>query len=201
MSTEDDRIWVDALAGRSPAHGAPAPRNEGELLRGALRARQPGAAADAPPAQNTPAQGARAETLIARAARDGLIGADGAPPLRQGRRKVPAWRPLLAAAALACVAIGIAWQLHTPSGMDTLRGASAPIVRLTARDPADLKRTILGELRRAGVEANGYEALGVEGIDADLPQPLSPAVRRVLVSHRIPEPRDGVLRIEIRELR
>ena len=65
-------------------------------------------------------------------------------------------------------------------------------------DPAALKQTLLRELRAAGAEATGYEALDVQGIDAELPLPLSEAIRQVLRAHDIPEPDDGVLRIEIR---
>jgi hypothetical protein len=53
-------------------------------------------------------------------------------------------------------------------------------------------------LRAAGVEATGYEALGVHGIDADLPRPITSETRRVLQQFSLPEPADGVLRIEIR---
>ena len=87
----------------------------------------------------------------------------------------------------------------SPEPLVVREGVSAP-VQLQARDPAALKRQIVEELRAAGVEATGYETLGVHGIDADLPQPLTPAVRSVLARHEVPEPADGVLRIEIREL-
>lgn len=45
---------------------------------------------------------------------------------------------------------------------------------------------LLDELRAAGVRATGYDQLGVEGIDADLPKPVPPRVRDVLTRHRRP---------------
>ena len=56
---------------------------------------------------------------------------------------------------------------------------------------------ILDELRAAGVRATGYEQLGVEGIDASLPEPVSPRVREVLTRHHLSVPSNGVLKIEI----
>jgi hypothetical protein len=47
------------------------------------------------------------------------------------------------------------------------------------------------------VQANGYAQLGINGIDADLSLPVSSDVQRVLMSHRIPAPTDGALRLEI----
>jgi hypothetical protein len=56
---------------------------------------------------------------------------------------------------------------------------------------------ILDELRAAGVRATGYDQLGIEGIDADLPEPMPPQVRDVLTRHHLSVPTNGVLRIEI----
>lgn len=47
------------------------------------------------------------------------------------------------------------------------------------------------------MHATGYEQLGVEGIDANLPTPVPPQVRAVLTRHRLGVPDNGVLRIEI----
>jgi len=71
------------------------------------------------------------------------------------------------------------------------------IVRIQSADPIALKRMLLDELRAAGIEATGYERLGVQGIDADLPQPLPENVRAILNRHGIEAPRDGTLQIEI----
>ena len=49
----------------------------------------------------------------------------------------------------------------------------------------------------AGVQANGYEQLGVIGIDADLPRPLTAEARAALDKHRLAAPANGILRIEI----
>ena len=71
------------------------------------------------------------------------------------------------------------------------------IARLTSVDPRALRSRIIDELRAAGVQASGYEQLGVEGIDAELPRPVPDAVRGVLEEHSVPVPDNGLLRIEI----
>jgi hypothetical protein len=53
------------------------------------------------------------------------------------------------------------------------------------------------ELRAAGVQAEGYEQLGVNGVDAELPRPVPVEVRAVLERHHIPVPTDGALRVQI----
>ncbi|HEX5160659.1 MAG TPA: hypothetical protein VFV88_02995 [Steroidobacteraceae bacterium] len=182
MSASDDLEWLDALAGRdtrpSPAH------REAMVLRAALRA---GAA----PATPVPtADLAREASLLARAARAGLI--DAAP-----RR--PRWPLPLAAGVLLMLGAAVLVQmLRLTPPTTVVRGDDDGVVHITATNPAELKRRILDELRAAGVDATGYEALNVHGIDADLPTPLPPQVGRVLATHDIPVPADGVLRIEIR---
>jgi hypothetical protein len=184
MNSDDDQIWFDALAGREPASSATA--REARALRAALHS------------VNTPVgnvrtirDATREEALIARATQEGVIRA--AP-----RRRPMSWQLPLAASVLMIVAAGIVLQLRTPPDTAIMRGNEDGIVRLEAVDAAALKRQILAELRTAGVNATGYEALGVHGIDADLSLPLSFEVQRVLAAHGIPEPADGVLRIEIR---
>lgn len=182
---DDDRAWADALAGR--ATGTSPTRREAEVLRAALN----GAPALPAAVAGDKLDAARREArLVRRAVDEGLI----SPP-----RRAPRWQLPLAASVLLVVAAGIVFQQQrTADTRDVLRGAEAGIVRLTAADPARLERDLLTELRAAGIDATGYEALGVHGIDADLPLPLAPAVRRVLDAHGIPAPADGVLRIEIR---
>lgn len=190
MSTDLDNDWLDGLAGRGEAPASPA-HAEGKALRGMLQAHlvQQSAAERATTASIATPDRLRERALIERARREGLLGT------RAG------WRPLLIAAGIAIVAVGIVWQTFMrPETVVVREGAAAP-VQLQARDPAALKRQIVEELRAAGIAATGYEALDVHGIDADLPQPLTVEVRRVLEKHGIPAPSDGVLRIEIREAR
>lgn len=211
MTGSDDHNWFEALAGRKPgvpeAGGADAraARAEGNMLRSALREMH----LHAPRAtEDTGTDAAREESLIARAVREGLIErpvpatfAAGRPArLPQHRhRRFEGWRPLLAAAALAFLGVGIAWMVRGPGDAEVVRGAVDGVVRLEAVDPVELQQRVLTGLRGAGVEATGYEALGVYGIDADLPRPLPAAVAQLLESHGIPAPADGVLRVEIRE--
>jgi hypothetical protein len=108
---------------------------------------------------------------------------------------------MLIAAALAVLAVGVVWQTFMRPETEVVREGAAAAVQLQARDPVALKRQIIDELKAAGVTATGYESLGTQGIDADLPLPLTPQVRGVLAKHGIAAPADGVLRIEIREAR
>jgi len=180
---ESDIEWLDALAGREAPESAT--RREAQALRAALRSPAPAAITAEPPNL------AREAQLIARAVEEKLI-APG-PPLRRSRWLLP-----IAAGVLLTFSAGILLQYQQQSTQpEVVRGDDA-VVRIAADDPAALKHRILRELRAAGVEATGYEALGAYGIDAELPLPLSDAVKRVLESHHIPEPADGVLRVEIR---
>jgi hypothetical protein len=102
------------------------------------------------------------------------------------------------AAALAVAVLLLAWNLrpaNTPEGAVT--ATPDGVVHLTAADPSTLRQKIVTDLRAAGVEANGYEQLGIIGIDAELPRPLTPPVRQVLDQHRIPAPSSGALRVNI----
>lgn len=190
MSTDDDKDWLDALGGR--AHKIEnAAQAEGQVLREMVRAQlaQQADVERATTASIAARDPMRERALIERARRAGLLTS------RAG------WTPRLIAAAIAMVAVGVVWQSFIEPQTPTVRGEVAAPVQLQANDPAALKRLIVDELRAAGVQATGYEAFDIQGIDADLPRPLTPEVRRVLARHDIPEPADGVLRIEIREKR
>jgi hypothetical protein len=190
MSTDSDQDWLDALGGRVRAIENAA-QAEGQVLREMLRSQveQQANAERATTASIVTPDPMRERALIERARREGLLNSRAS------------WTPMLIAAAIAMVAVGIVWQSFMKPQTAVVRGEVAAPVQMQASDPAALKRQIVDELRAAGVQATGYEALDVQGIDADLPRPLTPEVRRVLARHDIPEPADGVLRIEIREKR
>jgi hypothetical protein len=108
----------------------------------------------------------------------------------------------LLAAVMAVAVLALAWNLRPPSDaspapFDVVNGT----VRVTAPDPRALKQQIVADLASAGVQANGYEQLGVVGIDADLPRPVTAEARAVLDKHRIAAPPNGILRIEIAKSR
>ena len=188
MNADDDQDWLDALAGREQTPSATV--REALVLRAALREREHPAAQFEPGRQDS----RRENALIAQAVREGIMAP---PPRATTRRWRTGWQLPLAASVLLLFGAGIFINQYW-STPPVVRGDEAGIVRLQAADPAALKREILAQLRAAGVDAAGYETLGVYGIDADLAQPLTPAVRDVLATYRIAEPPDGVLRIEIR---
>ena len=104
------------------------------------------------------------------------------------------------AGALAVAVLMLAWHLR-PAGSSpdaaVIPVSDDGVVRLTDVDPRSLRIRIVDELRAAGVQVSGYEQLGVNGVDADLPLPVPPAALAALTKHRLPAPADGALRIEI----
>lgn len=184
----DDEIetWLEALAGRPlDGQGGDAAR-EARALREALQRRaqrEPQGAAGADPI--------RQASLIERARALALI------PSRSVRRRH--WRLVAwpAIAAVACTAVLIAFLLRPMRPIERARGGGPQIVTLQVADPPAVKVELMRELRAAGVKARGYELLGREGIDADLPRPVPRRIRAILVRHHIPVPSDGVLEVEI----
>ena len=191
--TDEDQDWLDALAGRSPRGSHRAAIQEGERLRELIQRN-----VHAPDVTVPERDAQREAQLLERARREGLI--DPAELTRRARRRMrPAaiggWLGL--AASLAGIAVALALFLRSAPPSGHLRGAREPVIHIEATDPTALKMQILDELRAAGVRATGYEQLGVEGIDASLPEPVPPRVREVLTRHHLSVPESGVLRIEI----
>lgn len=182
---DDDELWFDALAGR-PAPDSTA-ASEGRAMRAAMLARDVG---NVDVAQSDTA---REQALITRARRDGVLPIAGAT-----RRKPSSLQLSLATAAIVCLALGF-WAIEWPrdNGAFVVRSAPNGTVRIEADDPEALKRALLSDLRAAGVSANGYQRLGAEGIDADLPEVLPEKVAAVLDRYHLAQPADGVLRVEI----
>lgn len=200
----DDERWVDGLAGRADPDGPEATRVEAATLRAALKAREAREVRDDAPVS---ADLSREAELLARARAEGLLdapahpGTPASPAAPAPRRSSPRWLPWLAAAAIAGLAVGLGLQFRSamPPDATPMLERAGPLspYRITSDDPLALKRQLLAGLRAAGVDARGYEALGVQGIDADLPRPLPDAVRHLLQSHGIPIPDDGVLQVQI----
>lgn len=191
--TDEDQDWLDALAGRSPQDPGRPPNREAKRLREFIQrnVRAPDVAVPAHDAQ-------REGQLLERARREGLI-----DPARLGARSRRPMGPARAAgwlglaAGLVGIAAALALLLRGTPPAEHLRSAHESVSRIQAADPTALKMEILDELRAAGVTATGYEALGIEGIDAQLPQPVPPQVRDILTRHHLSVPGNGVLRIEI----
>ncbi|HXS28931.1 MAG TPA: hypothetical protein VN730_14800 [Steroidobacteraceae bacterium] len=187
---EDTEVWFEALSGRAAEDRRGAAREAHALRAAMLRQRAP----DTAPARARDAS--REAALLERARRAGLI-----PPRRRSRpftwERLGSWPALGLYTALACSVLVAAILWRSPRPAEVVRGAPEKIVTLRASDPIALKRALLGELRAAGVKARGYERLGVEGIDADLPVPVPARVRAVLDRHHIATPADATLRVEI----
>lgn len=187
---DETEIWFEALSGRATEDRRGAAREAHALRAAMLRQPKPELA----PAGRRDV--ARENALLERARRAGLI-----PEQRRVEsirwKRVAIWPALGACAALACSALVaiILWQ--SPGRREVVRGTPEEVATLHAADPIALKRTLLDELRAAGVKATGYQRLGVQGIDADLPTPIPDRVRAVLERHHIGMPPDAVLRIEI----
>jgi hypothetical protein len=191
--TDEDQDWLDALAGRAPRNPHGVAAREGQQLRELVQRN-----VHAPDVAVPERDAQREAQLLERARREGLI--DPAELTRRARRRLrPAaiggWTAL--AASIAGIAVALGFFMRGAPPMEHSRGVREHVLRVEAADPAALKMQILDELRAAGVRATGYEQLGVEGIDANLPQPVPPGVRDVLTRHHLSVPSDGVLRIEI----
>jgi hypothetical protein len=188
----EDDVWLDVLAGRvtatQPSEQLRAVALEAAALREFIRQPDPASSLDAPLVD---AQ--REKELIARARREGLLVSDAGG----GHAKFVLRRFSLAAAAVLVVAMGIGVWRTSLSPQSVVRGVDHGTVHLETRDPAALKRQLTQELEAAGVKVSGYERLGRAGIDADLPQPLTTQVAKILERHRIPIPSDGALVVEI----
>ncbi len=193
--TDEDQDWLDALAGRSPSGAHRAASHEGQRLREHIQRNVRA------PEVTVPERDAQREAqLLERARREGLI--DPTQLTRRARRRL---RPgvfgglVALAAGLAAIAVALAVFVQGTPRTQHFRGAreTENIIHIEAADPTALKMEILDELRTAGVAATGYERLGVEGINADLPKPLPPRVRDVLARHHLGVPSSSELRIEI----
>jgi hypothetical protein len=196
MAADSLDHWLEALAGHEGAGAIEGGSVEGRALRSQIRAQPPEALV--PVAE---LDAAREAQLIARARAAGLLPADTADTAR-GRSTVRSrWGlPQLAllATSLAVAAVAILTLRNPMHPSETLRGVVNGTVELEARDPRALKQALIQELQAAGVTVTGYEQLDRVGLDAELPMPLAPKVRRVLEQHHIPVPSDGALVIEIR---
>jgi hypothetical protein len=117
------------------------------------------------------------------------------------------WRSTLLASGrgwvAAAIAIGVlvlGWRFSVPVSQQVTH-ATAPsgaVAQLIATNPSALKQQIVDDLRALGVEAIGYDRLGLSGVDAQLPRPVPAHVSDVLKKHGIMTPADGVVRVEIR---
>jgi hypothetical protein len=191
--TDPDHDWLDALAGRFPTDANRGAIREGERLREFIQRN-----VHAPDVSVPERDAQREAQLLERARREGLIDPVELAKRSQRHMRPAAVRTLFAlAASVAGIAVALTVFLHGAPQTQHLRGPREEITRIQSADPTALKMQLLDELRAAGIRATGYEQLGVEGIDANLPEPVPTRVREVLTRHHLSVPTNGVLRIEI----
>lgn len=197
--SDDDTAWLNALAGRSGGEHSRGITQEALALRELIRVQESAGAQESGNTLEAIAEVdiARENELIARAAAEGLLPGRRAPMRAAWRRRISAQRLGFAAAAVLILAVGVGLLRSMQPPAETFRGAENGTVRLEARNPPALKRQLIDELSKAGVAASGYERLGTQGIDADLPQPVPAPIRAILERHHIPVPSDGALIVEI----
>lgn len=106
------------------------------------------------------------------------------------------------AAAIAVGVLMLGWRFSAPVSQQVTRVVPAgAVTQLLADNPSALKQQIVDDLRGAGIEAIGYDRLGLSGVDAAVATPVAPGVHAILLKHGIPAPADGVVRVEIRASR
>ena len=184
---DDDQTWLETLAGRGSQDSPGSEPSEAKVLRELIAAQLQ---EDSTTVAEVDAQ--REAALIMRARVEGLL------PQRVTRSARRVWwltgGALAATAILASIILSL---LRNAPVSENFRGMDGGAVRIESSNPQALKDRLLRELNAVGVRATGYDRLGRLGIDADLPQPLPPAVQHLLEKHHIPLPSDGVLTVEI----
>ena len=184
---DDDQTWLEALAGRGSQDSPGSEPSEAKVLRELIAAQLQ---EDSTAVAEVDAQ--REAALIMRARVEGLLPQGVTRPA--GRVWWLTGGALAATAILASIILSL---LRNVPVSENFRGMDGGAVRIESSNPQALKDRLLRELNAVGVRATGYDRLGRLGIDADLPQPLPPAVQHVLEKHHIPLPSDGVLTVEI----
>lgn len=184
---DDDQTWLETLAGRGRPDSLGSEASESTVLRELIAAQLQ---EDSTAVAEVDAQ--REAALIMRARVEGLLPLGVTRPARRVW-----WLTGGALAATAILASVILSLLRNIPVSENFRGMDGGAVRIESSNPHALKDRLLRELSAVGVHATGYDRLGRLGIDADLPQPLPPAVQHLLEKHHIPLPSDGVLTVEI----
>lgn len=202
LPPHDDERWLDALAGRGSAHEGAATGLEAARLRAAIQQLDP-----------APTQGLSAEAE--QALLDELLGRANAAPkaglcpgcrrrwaaLLDGLLARPLWGAALASLGLL-FAIGL-WP-RPPEGQDPPVDRATPaarIVLLQDAQPRQRRDELARQLGGAGATVKRYERLGRFGLDAQFTPPLNGNAARLLAELQLAADADGVLRVEIEEVR
>jgi hypothetical protein len=197
----DDSDWLDALAGRDRPAASTLAATEGRLMRRALQ-RLPATV----PAQ-TPEQ---ALSLL-----DGLLGrARAAGLMRERSGWCPAclqrwqrWRQspgawlgagLVLAGLFAVVVVlrVVPVVAVDPAEEAVMRAPADGVWLLRVADPQQQRNELADRLAAGGARVQRYERLGRQGLEAELPLPLTPQLKQALGRLNIAAAPDGSLRVE-----
>lgn len=187
----DDESWLDGVAGRD---NDSADARDGQQLRRAMQKR-----AIVKTSEPVSSRSREAE-LIARASRETNDVHQSRPHRKRDKPQMINWLfgagGMVALASIALLVIAAGIYMSIPQE-EALRGTSLPDLRIVADDPPALRIAITEALLDAGVDVEGVSILGDEFVAADLPQPLTADVKRILAEFDLPEPAGGELRVRI----
>ena len=187
----DDESWLDGLAG---LHNDSADARDGQRLRRAMQKRT--VAETSEPLSST----VREAELIARASRAAEDVGATRPRRERGKPRFIDWilgtGGMVALASVVVLAVAVGFYMSMPQE-EALRGSSLPELRIVADDPQALRIAITEALLDAGIDVEGVSILGDEFVAADLPQPLTDDIKRILAEFDLPEPASGELRVRI----
>ena len=196
---DDDDLWFEALAGRAGSdHNAAQSAFEARLLRAALLQSSPPLPRVAPPGRQDEQQ-LRDALHAARKTRRCTGCARRWQALQAWWRRPgrPAFGAALAAFVVA-VSVFALWPNRPVQRPETvLRGSRSfePQLIGTAA-PAERRNALATQLTAQGATVRRYERLGRQGLEAQLPLPLSPALQATLTGAGLHVSAEGDLRVE-----
>jgi hypothetical protein len=189
--SDDDQAWMDAMAGRRAAGLDPRSEQEALALRKVALEKAAAQALDASAVQ------AGEQRLLARLAREGLLG-------RRERAAAAPWRLAFAAAAALVLGVGLMIQY---SGLLTTGEATydeppgyrgAPERRsVRAPDARAYAEALQREIAAGGGGARVYQRGQVYYVELSLAPGSPEPVRQALRKRNIADAREGIVLIEI----
>jgi hypothetical protein len=199
-SNQDDEDWLEALEGRPNPAASEATNREAALLRQAYQEL----------ARDLPQVEPRRTDEDALVARAHALGLGSTPPPAADRGLAGRLREVLTAVltrpwmgalaggfavALLAVMVWPLWQA-SPGDDTVLRQPAGAVLLRRVQDPQTQRNRLAEQLVAVGAQVTRYERLGRYGLDAVVPQPLSPQARDLLVREGLVLAIDGSLSLE-----